>query len=315
MLDFTQLKQRLNAMLFIAAAYFVLWGLVVLIFPHSLHSILIETASVSLIFWDLIAVFTITLGIGLLIAAFDPFRNWLIMFVNLLFHLAIIGGFLVGLSKGYFSSTFLPFLFFNHMIWMIPLIAGMITVYNRSFRADKVLINTFNEEDYPLELFETVSGKNLQELSEEEPVLLVFLRHFGCPFCQETLISVQENREKLEEKGTKIVLVYMVNEKIAYDYLTRYGLQDLEQLGDPESIAYKRFALNRGNLIQLLGLKVIFRWIWLGLKKRIFFTKVEGDIYQMPGFFLIRKGKVVRSFVHKTSADQPDYSRFMEYQE
>lgn len=315
MLDFTQLKQRLNAMLFIAAAYFVLWGLVVLIFPHSLHSILIETASVSLIFWDLIAVFTITLGIGLLIAAFDPFRNWLIMFVNLLFHLAIIGGFLVGLSKGYFSSTFLPFLFFNHMIWMIPLIAGMITVYNRSFRADKVLINTFNEEDYPLELFETVSGKNLQELSEEEPVLLVFLRHFGCPFCQETLISVQENREKLEEKGIKIVLVYMVNEKIAYDYLTRYGLQDLEQLSDPESIAYKRFALNRGNLIQLLGPKVIFRWIWLGLKKRIFFTKVEGDIYQMPGFFLIRKGKVVRSFVHKTSADQPDYSRFMEYQE
>ncbi len=302
-------------MLFIAAAYFILWGLLVLIFPDALHSILIETANVSLILWDLIAVITIILGIGLLVAAFDPFRNWLIMFVILLFHLSVIIGFLVGLSKGYFSSTFLPFLFFNHMIWMIPLIAGMISVYNRSFRADRVLINTFNEEDYPLDLFETVSGKNLQELSEESPVLLVFLRHFGCPFCQETLISVQQNKDKLERKGIKVVLVYMVSEKIAYEYLTRYGLQDLEQLSDPESIAYKRFALNRGNLIQLLGPKVIFRWIWLGIKKRIFFTKVEGDIYQMPGFFLIRKGKVVRSFVHKTSADQPDYTRFIEYRD
>ncbi len=315
MVDFTKLKQRLNAWLFIAAVYFVLWGAMVLIFPNSLESILVETADISLIFWDLIAVMTMVFGIGLLVAAFDPFRNWLIMFINLLFHMSIIGGFLVGLYKGFFSSTFLPFLFFNHVIWIIPLIAGMVSVYRRAYQADKMLLDTFNDEDYPLELFDTVSGKNLQELSDEAPVLLVFLRHFGCPFCQETLMHVKENREDLESKGIKIVLVYMVNETIAKDYLAQYNLQDLEQLSDPESIAYKRFALHRGNLGQLLGPKVIFRWIWLGVKKKIFFTRVEGDINQMPGFFLIRNGKIVKKFVHRTSADQPDFSLFLEYSE
>ena len=315
MIDFNRLKNRLNAWLFIAAAYFMLWGILVLIAPASLHAILIETADISLIFWDLIALVTIILGIGLMIAAFDPYTNWVIMFVNLLFHVSIVIGFLVGFLKGLFSSTFLPFLFFNHMIWMVPLVAGMYAVFKRFSQADKILLDTFNDEDYPLDLFDTVSGKNLKELSEEKPVLLVFLRHFGCPFCQETLLSIKEKRQELEDKGFEIVLVYMVPEQVASDYLAPFGLDDLEQLSDPESIIYKRFSLHRGNFNQLLGPKVLFRWAWLGIKKKIFFTKVEGDIYQMPGFFLLRNGEVVRQFIHKTSADKPDYSLFLEYSE
>lgn len=88
--------------------------------------------------------------------------------------------------------------------------------------------------------------KNLQELSEEQPVLLVFLRHFGCPFCQETLLDVRSRRAELEAKGFTIVLVYMVSPAIGQEYLEQYGMDDMEQLSDPESIAYKRFRLNRG---------------------------------------------------------------------
>ncbi|HAE13924.1 MAG TPA: SelL-related redox protein [Chitinophagales bacterium] len=315
MVDFTRLKNRLNAWLFIAAVYFIIWSALVLIFPQAMHSIVVETSQTNLVFWDLIAIVTIILGLGLLVAAFDPFRNWLIMFLNLLFHVGIIVGFVVGWFNGIFTSNFLPFLFFNHFIWLIPLVTGIYLVYKRGYQADKILIETFNESDFPLELFETVSGKNLQELSEEQPVLLVFLRHFGCPFCQETLLDVRSRRAELEAKGFTIVLVYMVSPAIGQEYLEQYGMDDMEQLSDPESIAYKRFRLNRGNFRQLLGPKVLYRWAWLGVKKRIFFTRVAGDINQMPGLFLLRNGQVVRQYVHRTSADKPDYSIFLSYSE
>lgn len=300
-------------MLFIAALYFVVWGVLVMLFPHSLHAILVETNETPLIFWDLIAVFTIVLGVGLLIAAFDPFRNWLIMFINLLFHIGIIAGFLIGWSDGHFSSNFLPFLFFNHVIWLLPLSVGLLLVYRRNFQTDRLLIDTFNEKEFPLEMFETASGKNLQELSEQDPVLLVFLRHFGCPFCQETLLEIKEKRAELENGNIQIIMVHMANPMVGNEYLAAYGLEDLEQLSDPESIAYKRFKLHRGNMRQLLGIKVLYRWLVLGIKKHIYLKKVEGDLYQMPGFFLLRNGEIVRQFVHKSSADRPNYEDFLSY--
>ena len=76
-----------------------------------MHSIVVETSQTNLVFWDLIAIVTIILGLGLLVAAFDPFRNWLIMFLNLLFHVGIIVGFVVGWFNGIFTSNFLPFCF------------------------------------------------------------------------------------------------------------------------------------------------------------------------------------------------------------
>lgn len=315
MLDFSQLRKRLNAMLFISAVYFIIWGTLVLVFPRAMDSLLVETANTNLIFWDLIAVVTVILGLGLLVAAFDPYRNWLIMFVNLLFHLAVIIGYSVGWSKGVFSNTFLPFLFFNHLIWLVPLGLGLYALSQRRFQNDRLLIDTFNEEDYPLDLFETVSGKNLQEMSDQNPVLLVFLRHFGCPFCQETLVSMQSKRSELEAKGIQVVLVYMASPAVGHEYLSQYGLDDIEQLSDPESIAYKRFQITNGTLGQLLGVKVLARQIWLAVVKKMTFTKVEGDIQQMPGMLMLHNGRIVRQYLYRTIADRPNYDEFLSYKD
>ena len=56
MVDFTRLKNRLNAWLFIAAVYFIIWSALVLIFPQAMHSIVVETSQTNLVFWDLIAI-------------------------------------------------------------------------------------------------------------------------------------------------------------------------------------------------------------------------------------------------------------------
>ncbi len=38
-----------------------------------------------------------------------------------------------------------------------------------------------------------------------------------------------------------------------------------------------------------------------------FIGKLQGDGFQMPGVFLIKDGEVIKSFIHKTAADRPDY--------
>ncbi len=308
----TILRNRLNASIFISALYFMVWGVVVILYPHLLSSVIISQGNTTLVFWDFMSIVTFILGLVLFIASFDPFKHWLIILLASLFHMAMVGGFLVGYRFGWFSGDYMPFLFFNHIIWLIPNGYVLYMVYRRAFETDDMLIDTFNSDDYPLSLFDTTDGRNIGEMAEQGPLLLVFLRHFGCPFCKESLLQLKEYRARLEEKGISIVVVYMVNDKVANEYLSTYDLQDLAQVSDPEEIFYKSFRLKRGSFIQLFGLKVWMRWVSLGWKKKLFNTRPEGDVAQMPGIFLLNDGRVVKQYVHRSVADTPDYEMFLD---
>jgi len=308
----TILRNRLNASIFISALYFMVWGVVVILYPHLLSSVIISQGNTTLVFWDFMSIVTFILGLVLFIASFDPFKHWLIILLASLFHMAMVGGFLVGYRFGWFSGDYMPFLFFNHIIWLIPNGYVLYMVYRRAFETDDMLIDTFNSDDYPLSLFDTTDGRNIGEMAEQGPLLLVFLRHFGCPFCKESLLQLKEYRARLEERGISIVVVYMVNDKVANEYLSTYDLQDLAQVSDPEEIFYKSFRLKRGSFIQLFGLKVWMRWVSLGWKKKLFNTRPEGDVAQMPGIFLLNDGRVVKQYVHRSVADTPDYEMFLD---
>ena len=308
-------KSKLNASLFISAIYFVIWSLVVIMFPSILNSVVIEQGFTPVVFWDFMSLVTFILGIGLFIAAGNPHRHWPIILMVSLFHLAMIGGSVFGYTIGFFNNLFIRFIILNHLIWLIPNAIVLYKVYRRSFETDEMLMDTFSSEQYPLSLFDTTDGRNLGEMHEEKPLMLVFLRHFGCPFCKESLLQLAEHRRQLEAEGIGIVLVYMVDDKTAEAYLTEYGLNDVAQVSDPEEIFYKSFRLKRGSFLQLFGLKVWVRWVELAFRKKLFNTKPAGDVAQMPGIFLLQEGKVVKEFVHKSVADSPDYTFFLNYRE
>jgi len=258
---------------------------------------------------------TFILGIGLFIAAGNPHRHWPIILLVSLFHLAMIGGFVFGYTIGFFNNLFIRFIILNHLIWLVPNAIVLYKVYRRSFETDEMLMDTFSSEQYPLSLFDTTDGRNLGEMHEEKPLMLVFLRHFGCPFCKESLLQLAEHRNQLEAEGIGIVLIYMVDDNTAQAYLSEYGLNDVAQVSDPEEIFYKSFRLKRGSFLQLFGLKVWVRWVELAFRKKLFNTKPAGDVAQMPGIFLLQDGKVVKEFVHKSVADSPDYSFFLNSRE
>lgn len=313
MMDFNNLKHKLNAILFISALYFIVWGLLVLVVPDMLRFILIKSNFTSMIFWDLISINTIILGFALLIAAFNPYKNWLILLINLLFHLSIVIGFIIGYTEQIFSIDYLPFVLFNHVPWMIPLVIGLRATYHRHYFSDSALMETFSSDSFPLEIFDTTKGENLLAISNKSPTLLVFLRHFGCPFCQETLLYLSEHRHIIKEKGIRLLLVYMTEPQLAEKYLKPYNLENVDQISDPESMLYKRFKLHRGRFLQLWGIKVIARWIWLAFTKHIFLNAVEGDFYQMPGLILLHKGEIIKQYTYHSSADTPDYNLMLDY--
>ncbi len=162
-----------------------------------------------------------------------------------------------------------------------------------------------NLEPEILEAIYTNKGNDLKQLCYTNRVLLVFLRHFGCTFCRESLKDLSDLKNSFAENKIKLVFVHMAEDRIADAYLTHYQLDDIEHISDLDMSLYEYFGLQKGTYRQLYGLKVWMRGITLNYGLQT--DENLGNFQQMPGVFLIENGSVANSFVHKTAADKPDY--------
>lgn len=149
---------------------------------------------------------------------------------------------------------------------------------------------------------------DLQTRSQTQPLLVVFLRHSGCPFCKQALADLQQQRTEIERLGTAIVLVHMMpNPSEAAAFFADYGLDDVPAISDPEQQLYRQFEVARGRAGQFLGPAVWWRGLVCTLKEGHLPGRPQGDLSQLAGVFLVRNGEVVREFRHGSSADRPDY--------
>lgn len=163
-----------------------------------------------------------------------------------------------------------------------------------------------------LQMMRTQNGESLEELSVQQPVLLVFLRHFGCTFCREALSDIAAKREQIEERGVRIVFVHMSENKLAERYFQRYELSGIDHISDIECHYYAAFGLTKGNFNQLFGLKSWIRGFEAGVVNGHFLGTQLGDGFQMPGVFLISQGQIQSKFIHKLSSDRPDYESLIQ---
>jgi hypothetical protein len=151
------------------------------------------------------------------------------------------------------------------------------------------------------------SGENLLQIGENQLIMLVFLRHFGCTFCREGLDEISKSRNKIEQNGSKIVFVHMTDFKTAEKYLTEFNLPDALHISDPECRFYQEFGLVKGNFGQLFGFQNWARAFNTGIVKGYGWANQIGDGFQMPGVFLILDREIKESYIHKYASDQPDY--------
>lgn len=164
-----------------------------------------------------------------------------------------------------------------------------------------------------LSLIKTNKGHIISDLSDQQPVLLVFLRHFGCVFCKESLNDISKKRKKIESEGIKIVLVHMADVDRADLYFKKFGIKNIEHVSDPECKYYAMFGLVKGSFSQLMGLKTWIRGFEIAAAQQMLpsVTRI-GDGLQMPGIFLIRDCNVIESFIHNSVADKPNYESFIQ---
>lgn len=146
----------------------------------------------------------------------------------------------------------------------------------------------------------------LYEISNSAPTLVVFLRHFGCCFCKEALSDIHDCVSALQASGVKIVLVHMAEEDEAATLLASYGLADLSRVSSPDQSLYRTFGLRRGTADKILAPKVISRALEALLHGHLI-GRFQGDTMQLPGAFLIHRGRILRSFMPDSVELRPDY--------
>ena len=161
--------------------------------------------------------------------------------------------------------------------------------------------------------FRTEAGRSLLDLVDESPVLLIFLRHFACAFCAQTLDRVSQVRPRIEAKGVRPVFVHLGSPERAKPYFDCYNLSDVERISNPEASLYQLpvFALSRTNpFLHFLNLTVWKGWL-KGAMFKYEIGMIREDADQMPGVFFLKERKIVRAFRHRTIADEPDYLKLV----
>ena len=161
-----------------------------------------------------------------------------------------------------------------------------------------------------LEATFTNKGNNLHAIAQKSSVLLIFLRHFGCPFCRETLDDLAKVKGYLNTQGIKLVFIHLAEESYGDRYLKEYGLGQEEHISDPDMSLYEYFGLQKGGFHELYNLKVWSRIVNVQSEYGIKMGAALGSVRQMPGMFLIKEGQIINSYLHKTAADRPDYINF-----
>jgi len=290
----------MKRVLLAAAVYNVVWGAVAILFPLAAFEWAGMPPPNYPELWQCIGMIVGVYGIGYAVAAYSPFVHWPVVFVGLLGKILGPIGFGWAIWRDRMPLAFGWNIVTNDLIWWVPF--------------SMILWSAFRHSQAPPEArvlpdpmsFRTQNDVTLGELSQASPVLLVLLRHAGCTFCREALKDLAARRAEIERRGVRIAVAHMGAGDVGA-LLAEHRLGDIARIEDPEQLLYRALGLQRGGFAQLFGLRVWLRGIEATLHGNLV-GRLAGDGFQMPGVFLIERGRVVASYRHATAADRPDYA-------
>lgn len=113
-------NQIASKVLKIAAIYNVIWGALIIIFPHALFDFAGLPRMNYPGVWQCVGMIVGVYGIGYWVAASDPVRHWPIVLVGFLGKIFGPIGFLQSLYLGVFNLKFGSTIITNDLIWWIP---------------------------------------------------------------------------------------------------------------------------------------------------------------------------------------------------
>ncbi|MEO0512906.1 MAG: peroxiredoxin-like family protein, partial [Planctomycetota bacterium] len=306
----------MTVVLRLAAVYNVLWGAATIVLPNTTLGLLTgggEIAGTTVVFWQGIGMIVGVYGIGYWIAGDHPYRHWPIVLVGMLGKIFGPIGFVDAVFiRGDLPVTFGLTILTNDLAWWVPFTLMLLGAYRDDEQRRRLALTTGAED---LDAAKALSDEGFAELAErshERPLLVVFLRHFGCTYCRETLGELAKKRDAVERSGARLVLVHTHDDERGRVQIAKYNLPEHDVITDPDRSLYRAFELKRGTLGELFGARVWLRGVEAGLVKGHLVGPLQGDGFQMPGAFLVSKGRVVRAFRNRDAADLPDFEALCE---
>lgn len=294
-----------NWLLF-AGVYNILWGAAMGIAPiWTLNILGVSPASTELWpqLWACIGMIVGVYGVGYLIASRDPARHWPIVLVGLLGKILGPIGFVDAAVRGLLPWSMGVTILTNDLLWWIPF--SMILWHAARAAQPTPPVERVSLGD-ALDALCDDRGQTLRALTDERQVLVVLLRHSGCTFCRQTLSDIARWQADLGKSGVGVAIVGMSKSPADLRALgERYGVTTASWVADPDRLLYRALELGRGSFLQLFGPRV---WVsgLLAAAKGHGIGKLDGDGFQMPGAFIIHRGRIVRAYRHSTAGDRPN---------
>jgi peroxiredoxin len=143
----------------------------------------------------------------------------------------------------------------------------------------------------------TAAGASLADLAARGPLLVVFLRHFGCPLCREMVADLAARRDALHASGTSVVVVHMHPESQAAEFFARYGAADFHRVSDPDRTLYQAFQVPRARPSSWLSLAALRHYLSAIFRGGHRPALVGGDLAQMSAVFRVVDGRIERAAV------------------
>ncbi|MCW3061574.1 MAG: alkyl hydroperoxide reductase/thiol specific antioxidant/Mal allergen [Capsulimonas sp.] len=137
----------------------------------------------------------------------------------------------------------------------------------------------------------------LSELWERRPIVVVFLRHYGCTFCREQAAWLRRDYAKFQAAGAEVVAIGQGDPKTGKAFQILLSLPYPLLVTGNDLAPYQAYGLDRGTFSQLFGWRSFVRGAIATLRGH-FIGRLSGNGFQMPGTFVIDTGGRIQ-FVHR----------------
>lgn len=301
-------SQNNERILKLAAFFSLFWGILITLIPNVILRFFEVEIPQGLEFWQLFGMLTAVAGVGYFIAAQDTGKYWPIVLIGFLGKVLGSIVFAKALITGSLPPLFSTILFLSTILWPVP----FYFILNQAFE-------DYTHEDSPPKQFSdlirfvrTSQNKTLMDLSQDQNVLLVFIRHFGCTFCRESVSELAKIDNAIAGKKLTLVFVHMSDPSYGDEFFSKYYDQPVHHISDPGRALYKSLNLRRGSLNQLFGPMTLIRGFYAGIFKGHGLGDIEGDYLQLGGVFVLSRGQILFEKKAKSASDIFQFSTLPE---
>jgi peroxiredoxin len=145
----------------------------------------------------------------------------------------------------------------------------------------------------------------LGDLWSEEPVALVWVRHYGCVHCRSHAVQLEEARSEFDAAGVRVVLVGQATPRQAAHFRRRLEI-DLPVLADETRESYEAAGAKVATAGELFGPRSVSAGLRNTFQSRgkVHQGRIIGHPAQLGGAMLIaRGGEVTWSHMAEDAAD------------